>query len=114
MGRQIPGSQSQLGHCRYLDGDRNVTSRPEPRFSHYRPGLTSRTSQGYLEDHAKGESVSEPRGPAGAWRRGYSYSPRPIPTAETPGEFCICSVNCSQDRGHRPGWCEPKSTVKDS
>lgn len=35
-------------------------------------------------------------------------------TAGTPGEFCIRSINCSQNRGHSPGWCEPRSTGKDS
>lgn len=88
---------------------------PNPDFSHYRLGLTSRPSQGYLEGHAKAGSVSEPRGPAGAWRGGRSYSRTPIPVAAgTPGEFCVCSVNCSPNRGHSPGGCEPKSTVNDS
>lgn len=51
---------------------------PNPDFSHYRLGLTSSPSQGYLEGHAKAGSMSEPRGPARAWRGGRSYSRRPI------------------------------------
>lgn len=34
--------------------------------------------------------------------------------AMTPGEFCICAINCSQNSDHSPGWGKPKSPGKDS